>query len=173
MIRFARFNIYLLALTLLLAAGCKTAEEKKKSKELTLLFVHIETNSDGSERNKGVTILRSSPIEVNIERDPFLTQNDVEAAFVVANPQGGFWIKVQFNRHGALLLENASTTFKGKRFAILSQFGDARWLAAPIITQRITNGQLVFTPDATFDEAERIVRGLNNVAAQARKKNSF
>jgi hypothetical protein len=39
-----------------------------------------------------------------------------------------------------------------------------RWLAAPRITGRIADGRLEFTPDATRDEAERIVHGLNRVA---------
>jgi hypothetical protein len=41
---------------------------------------------------------------------------------------------------------------------------EARWIAAPKMQYRITNGLFVFTPDTTHEEAERIVRGLNNVA---------
>ena len=47
---------------------------------------------------------------------------------------------------------------------------EARWLAAPRISQRIKDGVLVFTPDATREEAERIVRGLNNVAIKLGNK---
>jgi hypothetical protein len=41
---------------------------------------------------------------------------------------------------------------------------DCRWLAAPVISHRIGDGVLVFTPDATREEAEEIALGLNNVA---------
>ena len=35
-----------------------------------------------------------------------------------------------------------------------------------MIAQRIPDGYFTFTPDATRAEAQRIVRGLNNVAAK-------
>jgi hypothetical protein len=37
---------------------------------------------------------------------------------------------------------------------------------APLITGRINNGLLSFTPDMTRDEATEFVKGLNNVAKQ-------
>ena len=40
------------------------------------------------------------------------------------------------------------------------RFPDPRWLAAPVFTKRITDGVLVFTPDCTREEADRIVKGL-------------
>ena len=69
---------------------------------------------------------------------------------------------------GTALLEQCTTRNRGRRIAIFSQFGekmkDYRWLAAPVISRRITDGVLVFTPDATREEAEEIAAGLNNVA---------
>jgi hypothetical protein len=44
-----------------------------------------------------------------------------------------------------------------------------RWVAAPTMTERIADGRLVFAPDATREEAERIVHGLNRVAELTRK----
>jgi hypothetical protein len=38
-----------------------------------------------------------------------------------------------------------------------------RWLAAPLITQRIGDNTLTFTPDATRDESEAIATGLSNI----------
>jgi hypothetical protein len=37
-------------------------------------------------------------------------------------------------------------------------------MAAPEIIAKNSSGRLVFTPDATREEADRMVRGLNNVA---------
>ena len=54
-----------------------------------------------------------------------------------------------------------------------SQFGEMRWLAAPMITRQIQDGIFVFTPDASREEAERIVRGVNNVVAKLNKKFTF
>jgi hypothetical protein len=67
-------------------------------------------------------------------------------------------------------LDTVTTANKSKRIAILAIFPEKRWIAAPLINQRNASGVLTFTPDATREEAERIVRGLNNVAAQLRKK---
>ena len=109
---------------------------------------------------------------VNVEKTPFVDESSVAEAKVV-DTLGGFAIQIQFDRRGAWLLEEYSIAHKGKRFAIFSQFGNTaaqtRWLAAPRISQRITNGTLVFTPDATREEAERMVRGLNNVARVVKK----
>jgi hypothetical protein len=70
---------------------------------------------------------------------------------------------------GGWLLEQYTTANKGKHLAISAEFGEMRWLAAPKITQRLGEGRLVFTPDATREEAERIVDGVNRVAKRAQK----
>ena len=172
MIRLSSFNIYLLLLLLGISAACKTTEEKKRSKEASTLRLHLETNPDGTEHSSGVPVYREQPMMVNVNREPILTEGDVQEASV-AEVLGGFAIRIQFDRHGSLVLENATTTNLGRRIAIQSQFGQTRWLAAPIITKRISNGLYVFTPDATREEAERIVRGLNNLAAELKKRSRF
>jgi preprotein translocase subunit SecD len=113
---------------------------------------------------------------VNIEKKPFLTEYQVEEAKVV-DTLGGFLLSVKFERQGAWLLEQYSSASHGKRFAVFTQFKPdassktnlARWLAAPRISQRIEDGTLVFTPDATREEAENIALGLNNVARKVKK----
>ena len=44
------------------------------------------------------------------------------------------------------------------------QMANGRWLAAPLITHRIGDGVLAFTPDMSRAEADQFVLGLNNVA---------
>ena len=171
-IRFGSFNIYLSLALVSAGMACKTTEEKKHAKEASTLRLHLEVNADGTERNSGVPIYRANPILVNVEREPFLTEGDVQEASVV-EATGGFLIRIQFTRHGTLVLENITTSKKGRRMAIQSQFGQARWLGAPMISRRITNGLLTFTPDATREEADRIVRGLNNLALAVNKKARF
>ena len=167
-IRFLSYNLYLCLALLSLWTGCKTTEEKKRGQDASTIRFHLEVNSDGTERNRGVPIYRENPVWVNVNREPFLTEADVVQAAIV-DSIGGFAIRILFDRHGTLVLENVTTGQKGRRAAIQSQFGDARWLAAPLITQRITTGVWVFTPDATREEAERIVRGLNNIAKAVKK----
>ena len=81
-------------------------------------------------------------------------------------------ISVQFDKEGTWLLEDYTTSYKGKRIGVAAIFGEAqepRWLGAPRIMQRITNGVFVFTPDASRKEADRIVAGLNNFALKVKK----
>ena len=42
-----------------------------------------------------------------------------------------------------------------------------------MITKVISNGRFVFAPDATREEAERIVRGLNNMAKKLKTKDNW
>ena len=85
---------------------------------------------------------------------------------------GGFALRIQFDLDGTVLLEEYTVENRGRKMAIFSQFGaqikDYRWLAAPVISHRITDGVLIFTPDATREEADEIAIGLNHVAKKVR-----
>jgi preprotein translocase subunit SecD len=86
----------------------------------------------------------------------------------VVTSQGVLAVVIQLERKGAWILENYTSANPGRHFAIYSQWGEkgtsVRWLAAPVISYRITDGALSFTPDATREECEEIVLGLRNVA---------
>lgn len=155
-----RFNIYLLALAL--SAGCASGPtmQKKADEEEASLRLHLEVNPDGAEDNGPITIGRAQPFQLNVQKTAFLTEFQIEKASVV-DVIGGYSMSIQFNKQGAFLLEMQTTAHRGKRLAISAEFGEMRWIAAPVIKQRITDGLLVFTPDTTRAEAERIVNGLN------------
>jgi len=166
-IRWLRFNLYLLAALVVAAAyGCRTPESKR-THQFCVLRLHLEMNPDGTDRSQPVPIFRQEPVMVNIEKQPFLGENSVAEAKVL-DVVGGFALSVRFDRQGSRLLEEYSTENRGTRVAIFSLFGEpmtnARWLGAPIISRPITNGVLVFTPDATRAEADQIALGLNNDA---------
>ena len=167
-IRPNRFNIYLLValLATLGGAGCESLGKKK---EASTLHLHLEVTRDGTDKNAPVPINRTDPIYINVEKQPFLDEGRVAKAAVI-DVMGGFAIFIQFDRQGTWLLEQYSTANKGRHVAIMSEFGEARWLAAPVMNKRISDGTLVFTPDATRAEAERIVHGLNNVAKAVQEK---
>lgn len=170
-IRAARFNLnLLLALALVAFAGCHTTKEDK---ERAVVRIHIEVNQDGTGQNAPVPIYRGKPVMVNVQTSPFLTEaNLVEAK--VLETLGGFALQIKFDNFGAGLLEQYSARNPGKHMAIFCQFGkklvESRWLAAPQIGRRITNGMLVFTPDCTREEAEQIALGLNNVLAKSKRR---
>src|SRR5687768_14668527 len=122
---FWAFNTYLLVLAAFML-GCHSTDQKKK-KELSTFRIHIETNADGTGRNTPVSIGRSVPFVVNIEKAPFITEYHVEQASVV-DGLGGFQIMVQLNQQGAWLLEQYSLASREKLAAIFSNFGEPRWL---------------------------------------------
>jgi preprotein translocase subunit SecD len=161
------FNAYLtVALLVLFCGGCQLF----KKKEATILRVHLEVNPDGTDKNKPVPVYRQSPVYVNVDDASFLNEGHVEKASVI-DALGSFQIMLQLDRQGKWLLEQYSVAHRGRRVAIYTEFGQARWLAAPVLQKRIPDGVLVFTPDATREEAERIVLGLNNVAKRLQKDN--
>lgn len=155
------FNLFLVVALL---TGCTTGTKS----ELSTLRLHFEIDPANDDRVASVPIFRASPVHLNVERDTVCDERNVTTASVIDQP-GGFAIQIQLDRQGTWRLEQSSLTHRGKRLAIFSQFGQSRWLAAPIINKVISNGRLIFTPDATREESERIVRGLNNGV----KKSSF
>jgi len=174
-IRPSRFNIYLLlvATTLLVASGCQSAKTKEEKQKATLR-IHLETNPLPAGNSEIVNVLRSAPILVSVERYPFLNETHIADARVVDFPDG-FALVIQFNQQGQRLLEQYSSSNSRRRFAIRTQFRQNtnafdRWLAAPLVNGRISDGVLSFTPDADHTEAEIIVRGWNNVAAETQPK---
>jgi hypothetical protein len=173
-----RFNIYLLALVIALGAGCKTppkeedtTDEKKADKQdgrkddksSVVLWFHLEENPDNTGHNGPVPVYRANPEMVTINRTPFLSEAEIDRVKLIDAP-GGVEIEVQFTeRTGRRLLDINTTSNIGRRLVILAQFDkQRRWLAAPKITHRISNGIFRFTPDATREETEKLVDAINH-----------
>lgn len=171
LIRAVRFNIYLLLALGALLAGCKTSDGKRK--QPAALRIHLEVPPDRTGLNEQVAICRSSPVMVTVSKSPIINENEIQMVKLVENP-GGFALHVQFDRRGTWLLEQYTGANPGRRLAIFCLFGDettqGRWLAAPMISRRISDGVLVFTPDADRSEAEQIERGLNEFARKTQPK---
>jgi preprotein translocase subunit SecD len=165
-----RFNIYLaLAFLLGLACGCQT---DKKEKELGTLRVHIEVSPDPAGTSENISVLRADPVSVTIKREPILTEANIITAKVI-DARGGFAIEIKFDENGTWLLEQYTAANPGRHFAIFGQWSEkpvaGRWLAAPIITHRVADGVLAFTPDCSREEADQLVSGLNNMSKKIRK----
>ena len=174
------FNIYFLLcamVVLFLTPGCKTSPEtQKKNKEkklATVLRLHLETRPDNSGHQETISVLRDNPVKISVQKTAFLNEANIAEADII-DGIGGFSISLKFDRRGRLLLEQFSTANIGRRIAVYAQFSEglkeARWLAAPLVHKRIGDGVLTFTPDASREEAELIVKGLNNVAKKVQGK---
>jgi hypothetical protein len=160
-----RFNLFFaLATAAAVVCGCQT---DKKKDAISVLRVHLQANQNTVGATVPVTLLRSNPVTVTVAHDPILTEANLVAARVIETP-GGFAVEIQFDETSSLMLEQYSSANPGLHFVIFGQWGekaaDGRWLAAPLITKRIANGQLAFTPDINREQADRLVLGLNNVA---------
>jgi preprotein translocase subunit SecD len=169
-----QLNLYFaLAAALIMLCGCQSVGKNvSKNKQLSILRVHLEAGISAGDSTESVSVLRDEPVLVTIARTPVLAENNIAAARVADSP-GGFAIQVQFDENGTWVLEQYSAANPGKHLVIFGQWGekitDGRWLSAPLITQRIQNGILSFTPDCTREEADRLVLGLNNTAKTIRK----
>jgi hypothetical protein len=161
----ACFNAFLLFCLAGLGAACHTPGSHEK---LAGISVYMESIPDGSDRNGPIVIGRSIPIQVNVDREAFLTEKNLKEASVVET-NGLYSIELQFDQKGTWLLEQYSIANRGRRAAVLGAWGERRWLGAPRLERRISDGVLVFTPDATREEAVKLVEGLNRSAKEIAK----
>jgi hypothetical protein len=168
MIRWKRFNIYLASLVAALLPACETTGGKtagKKGKEASTFRIYLETRRPIPEHTREVTVYRDHPEKVLIFTDPAIDERHLEKVEVidVAGSKAGFVMVVRLSPEGRLLAQNISSSERGKRIVIESMFTELRYLGAPYLSKYIPDGILVFEPDATREESERIVRGINNL----------
>jgi SecDF, P1 head subdomain len=159
------------AAALALLCGCQTDKNKKL---VSALRVHIQVTVPTAS-SQTVTVLRSSPVQITVAKDPVITEANLLGARVINTP-GGFAVQLQFDDTGMWMLQQYSASNPGRHFAIYGQWGeklaDGRWLAAPLITRRISDGSLTFTPDLSRDEVNQLAIGLNNVVKKIHKGES-
>ncbi len=169
-IRFPPFNFYLLLLVLALADGCKTAQQRHQDKIASTFRLYLEGNPNATD---STALIQIAGVELRVNNAPFLDEASVTNAAVVDTRDGGYAIRVQYDRHGTLVLDSVTNENHGRRVAVFTQYGvgkpeHSRWLAAPYGSP-ITDGVLLFTPLASREESDEIVLGLNNVAKRAHK----
>jgi hypothetical protein len=165
------FNLYLqLTLALALATGCATS---KKDEHVAAIRIHIERPLIGVGSGQTVQVMRDQPVNVTIAGEPILTEANVVAARIIDSP-GGFAVELKFDETSSWILEQNTAASPGQHLVIFGQWSDkaadGRWLAAPLITHRIADGILTFTPDATREEMAQLVLGLNETAKKNAKK---
>jgi hypothetical protein len=164
------FNIYLaLAVLVGLTGGGETTKKDPKA----ALRVHIETSPDPAGTSQQITVLRSDPVLVTIKREPILSEANVVTAKII-EAQGGFAFEIKFDENGTWVLEQYSAANPGRHFLVFGQWGEklaeGRWLAAPLISRRISNGTLAFTPDCSREEADKLIPGVNAAAKEIQKQ---
>lgn len=166
------FNFYLTATMAVLLTGCASTKDPN-DRLSTLLRVHLEAQPNQMIPSRKITVYRENPMVFEIESLYLITEENVVAAKVV-DQMGTYALQVRFDQWAIPLLEHNSSSFQGRRLAIQAQWGPkqeyTRWLAAPRMNRRITDGTITFTPDATLEECHQIVTGLNNNVRKVRKQ---
>jgi hypothetical protein len=155
------------------ASGSR-AKKKKSSERLAVIRIHMEVTDDGS--GPKAEVMRSSPLIFPIKKEPFFDERDVASAEILETPDGGYVIQLIATDRGQHEMEMATVSSNGRHLLIYGQWtpdGDlteGRWLAAPLLRSPLRNGQLVFTADASRQEAIMLVDGLNNVAVKLKNQ---
>lgn len=161
-----RFNLYLAAAVLLLPlTGCELLDSKSKTAVQLRVFLEAAPGAPGDTQT--ISVIRSVPVQVHVASDPLLTEADVDAARLV-DTAGSFAMEVQFDEVAGASLEQGTASNPGRHLAIFGLWGklpgESRWLAVPAISHHFAGGTLVFTPDASREEAEKLVKALNDFA---------
>jgi hypothetical protein len=172
------FNFYLILAMTVLLAGCASTKDPT-DKYATMLRMHLESQPNQMIPPRTIAVYRSDPLVVQIESLHLVTEENVVEARVV-DQHGTYAIQIQFDQWAIPLLEHNSSSWQGRRLAIQAQWGPdykwgrnyehTRWLAAPKMNRKITDGTVTFTPDATREETYEIVAGLNNQARKVKKQ---
>ncbi len=172
-----RFNFFLLLFAALLACACATSQEKtavagekpkKRNKnEGAIIRIYLEANATEASRTQTVSVYRDHPISVNVSTQPFLDEFHIVGASVVSTADGPA-IRLQLDDTGTKLLDGISSSDRGRRIVIAALFTEGRFLGAPRLNRRISDGVILFIPDATPAEMERIVNGVNNLAEKGK-----
>ncbi|MDR3460175.1 MAG: hypothetical protein P4N60_22335 [Verrucomicrobiae bacterium] len=162
-----RFNLYLLLVLVAVSAGaCQS--HKKKTDKVGAIRIHMESPVPMPGKTEPIKLPRSQPVVIQIDEDPTVTEQNLIAATLLETPGGGYSIRVKFDETGSWMIEQATAGNPGKHLVIFAQWGETvaegRWLAAPLITHRIADGVVTFTPDASREEASHLVEGLNHTA---------
>ena len=173
------FNLILLG-AVLVASGClipddpiapkrpkSTTSKKPSGKEAAIVRIYLETQDVEPGRTEAVSVYRDDPVIVNFDQRPVLTEAHINEAQIVQT-EAGPAIQIVLNTQGAWLLDSLSMSNRGKRIGIAAKWKEGRWLGAPRLTRRISDGIIVFVPDATPEEIDWIVKGVNNIARKNR-----
>ncbi|MGO8766018.1 MAG: SecDF P1 head subdomain-containing protein [Limisphaerales bacterium] len=161
--------ILALALTLTALCGCQTS---KKDKQVSAVRIHLESSGDVPDSTQTIKVIRADPLMLTIDKEPIFQEANLVGASTI-DTEGGFAVQLDFDEISTALLEQYTAGNLGKHLAIFGQWGeklsDGRWLGAPMITQRIYNGKLTFTPDMSREEANEFIVGLTNVIKKVQK----
>lgn len=163
------FNTLFAAILLAGLAACSTGSSKQP-KPLKHIRIHVESRHDIPERALQAEVGRVDPLKFTVEKLPILTEIHVERAALL-DQHGGFQLQLKFDTLGSRILESYTSAAAGRHLLVLTDIdGVSHWIAAPVIRGRIGDGTLAFSPIASREDMERLVRGLNKEVEKRKRQ---
>ena len=166
-----RFNSYFCVIFAVLLTACESTNPSgstKATSDVASLRIHLETHRDPMGLSRQISVGREQP-QTFFVTPPMLSERNLTAARLWEGAEEEFAIHLQFDLDGIRTLEMLSMSYRGKRLAIGGQFPESRWIGTARMDRRIANGSLLFRPDATREEAVKIVSRLNNTVKKLEK----
>jgi hypothetical protein len=177
------FNNILLAVAAVLGGGCATGGSSMHDKDFATMTIFMEGRAADNLRVQ----VGWDKTPMYIEAEPAFTEDDLSKAAWVDNADGTYEIQLTFTEESAMKLQMETIMQKGRHLVIFSAFPpegpkeeppkgapaagekpateqprSSAWLAAVLIPQNgFSGGSLRFKPDASHEEVERIVLGVN------------
>ncbi|MBI5397806.1 MAG: hypothetical protein HZA91_21105 [Verrucomicrobia bacterium] len=148
----------LLAALALALAGCDS------TKRFTRLGVHLQTPAQLPESQRTVVVIPNPPLSIAVGRFPELREVDLDSAQVIRTDSRKQLV-LQFNKHGATVIENFTTERRGELYVLTLNTVP---IVAPAIREIIRDGKLVIDVDLSDDDLDKLVEGLNAVAKDAK-----
>lgn len=162
----AWFNLIFAVSLLVAGLGCESVKTKLKKEDISTIRFYAESHAGLPDRTFVAKIGDTLPVELILNADPFLSEINVLKAEAWDTTDGGVAIRLELDRVGRRIVEVQSAILKGRQVAIMSHFPDARWIAISSMGELAENGVVTIYPRATPEEADRIVKGLNLLAAE-------
>ena len=158
---------------MIIAVGCNYANysvETKRDKAQFALFV--EGFPQQGEDTKLLKFYQASPRFVHIDPNPVLKGDSgmITASKVIDTQDGLYAIQLDFTTLGQSVMEHITTNFRSRRlYVVVAQSADnsktnrveMKCIGAKYIQQTISAPYMIFTPDATREESEDIIKLVN------------
>ena len=144
----------------LLLSGC--ALFGKKEPTMTVR-IHEQVTSVLPENRVRIVDIPKAGVRLSIDPYPAISDKDMSGAELV-DTTGGLAVKLKFDPHGAVLLDELTTRDRGNYLVVMV---NDEPVAAWLVQDRLSKGELLVEGDFTDDQARKIVEFLNS---QAKKK---
>lgn len=135
-------------------SGCALFHDK--SADVTVR-IHEQVSGSLPATHMLTVEIPKTDLKVAVNPFPVLTEKDVQSA-EIQNTAGGAAILLRFDPHGVWVLEQATTEGRSHYLVI---FLNGRPVAAWLVDQRLTKGQMLIEGDFSDEEAKTAVTGLN------------